>query len=142
MTDRARHAARASVTPMTGSARAGVLIYANDLPRLARFYCDVLGLRPTHVDADHHVLESAEVEIVLHAVPAVIADSIAITVPPVLREETAIKPFFTVPSLAAAREAAQHLGGAVYEEEWESRGFRIRNAHDPEGNVLQLREPL
>jgi len=48
----------------------------------------------------------------------------------------------TVPSLAAAREAAQRLGGAVYEEEWESRGFRIRNAHDPEGNVLQLREPL
>jgi predicted enzyme related to lactoylglutathione lyase len=125
---------------MPDSVRAGVLIYVNDLPRLARFYGDVLGLHTTHADADHHVLESADVEIVLHAMPAVVADSIA--VPPVLREETAIKPFFTVASLAAAREAAQHLGGAVYEEEWESRGFRIRNAHDPEGNILQVRERL
>jgi hypothetical protein len=28
----------------------------------------------------------------------------------------------------------------VFEEEWEGPGFRVRNAHVPEGNILQLRE--
>jgi hypothetical protein len=28
----------------------------------------------------------------------------------------------------------------VFEEEWDGPGFCVRNAHDPEGNILQRRE--
>lgn len=127
---------------MTGPAHAGVVIYAKDLAGMATFYRGVLALRTRHADIDHHVLVSAEVEMVVHAIPEVIAATITIAAPPLLRETAAIKPWFVVESLAAAREAAHRLGGAVFEEEWDGPGYRARNAHDPEGNVLQLRERL
>lgn len=127
---------------MTAFAHAGVVIYARDLAGMAAFYRGVLALRTRHADIDHHVLASADIEVVVHSIPEVIAATIEITTPPVLRETTALKPWFVVESLAAAREAAHRLGGAVFEEEWDGPGYRARNAHDPEGNVLQLRERL
>ncbi len=126
---------------MTGPAPAGALIYAKDLARLSAFYQSLLGLTVRHADDDYHVLAAPGTELIVHAIPPVIAETFEITVPPVLREEAAIKLFFTVPSLADARTRAQALGGDVFEEEWEGPGFRVRNAHDPEGNILQLREP-
>lgn len=127
---------------MADHAGAGALIYAKDLARLSAFYQDVLALVVRHADAQHHVLESAEVQLIVHAIPPVVADTFEITSPPVLREEAAIKLYFTVPSLAAARTCARGHGGDVFEEEWEGPGFRVRNAHDPEGNILQLREVI
>lgn len=127
---------------MTAPAHAGVVIYAKDLPGMATFYRGVLGLRTRHADIDHHVLASTDIEVVVHAIPEVIAATIEIATPPLLRETTAIKPWFVVESLAAAREAAHRLGGAVFEEAWDGPGYRARNAHDPEGNILQLREGL
>lgn len=125
---------------MSGPAPVGVLVYAKDLGRLSRFYCEVLGMAVRHADHDHHILGDGAAQIVVHAIPAVIADTIDVAIPPVPREDAAYKPFFTVPSLAAAREAARRAGGAVLEEEWQGPGFLARNAYDPEGNILQLRE--
>lgn len=127
---------------MADFANAGVLVYARDLARVAAFYRDVLTLAIQHADEDHQVLVSVDVEVTVHAIPEVIAATIEIASPPEARESTAIKPYFVVESLAAAREAAHRLGGAVFEEEWDGPGYRARNAIDPEGNVLQLREPL
>lgn len=125
---------------MSGPERAGVLVYAKDLVRLSRFYCDVLGMAVRHTDADHHILGDGDLQIVVHAIPAVIADTIEIATPPAPREDAAYTPFFTVASLAAAREAARLAGGGVFEEGWEGPGYLVRNAYDPEGNILQLRE--
>jgi predicted enzyme related to lactoylglutathione lyase len=62
--------------------------------------------------------------------------------PPTPRRDTAIKPFFVVTSLAAAREKAATSGGALEpaNKEWSARGFRACEAVDPEGNVIQFRE--
>lgn len=125
---------------MTSPARAGALLYAKDLPTLSAFYQELLGLTVQHADADYHVLASPDTQLIVHAMPPAIAETIEIATPPALREDAAIKLFFTVPSLAAARARARALGGDVFEEEWEGPGFRVRNAHDPEGNILQLRE--
>ena len=125
---------------MAGPARAGVLVYAKNLSRLSTFYCAVLGGVVRAADHEHHVIATADLQIVVHAIPAVIAETFTVEVPPVLREEAAFKPFFTVPSLAAAREAAHRLGGGVFEEEWQGPGFVVRNAFDCEGNVFQVRE--
>lgn len=125
---------------MTGPARAGVLVYAKDLARLSAFYRDVLDGVVLAADHEHVVLATADQQVVVHAIPAVIADTFTIAVPPVLREEAAFKPFFTVASLAAARERAHQHGGGVFEEEWQGPGFVVRNAFDCEGNVFQVRE--
>jgi predicted enzyme related to lactoylglutathione lyase len=125
---------------MPGPARAGLFVYAVDSDRIASFYEEVLGLARLRQDPELIVLESPDLQLLVHATPAPIAARIAITSPPKKREDTALKFFFTVPSLAAARATAARLGGEVFSENWRGPGFVVCNAMDPEGNVFQVRE--
>jgi predicted enzyme related to lactoylglutathione lyase len=120
-------------------ARAGALIYARNLECLSAFYQTLLGMNVLYRDADHHLLGSPDAQLIIHAIPARIADTFEITVPPMLREEQAIKLFFTVSDLDAAQATAQALGGGVCASVQEEPGFRACNAFDPEGNILRLR---
>lgn len=123
----------------------GAVVFAKDVPALARFYEAVLGLQRMHSADDHCVLRAdSGMELVVHGIPRAIADSFSISSPPERREDCALKLFFPVPSLAAARARARALGGDVLgpEREWQMRGFRACDGHDPEGNVMQLREPV
>jgi predicted enzyme related to lactoylglutathione lyase len=88
------------------------------------------------------VLQSPDIQLVVHAIPTLIAQTITIISPPQRRANTALKFFFTVASLGAAEETARALGGEVDPEEWQGPGFRVRNACDPEGNVFQVRESV
>jgi predicted enzyme related to lactoylglutathione lyase len=126
--------------PMTP--KPGAVVFAKDLQRVAKFYEEVVLLTVTHSERDHVVLESAAIQLVVHAIPQQIAKSISITEPPTVREETPIKLFFPVPSLAEARARASALGGQLNpsQKEWEARGFRACDGYDPEGNVVQLRQ--
>ena len=99
---------------MPGPARAGALIYAVDLDRLSGFYQQLLGMKLLKADPEHHVIESADMQLIIHAIPAHIAATITLSLPPEPRETQAIKLFFTVPSLAAAAATATSLGGAVF----------------------------
>ena len=127
---------------MSNATQSGAVIFAKDLQRVATFYEKLLGLAVAHSESDHIVLASAPVELVIHAIPKAIADTFTIGVPPERRTEAAIKLYFFVPSIAEARAKAAALGGELNspEGEWEARGFRACDGHDPEGNVLQLRE--
>lgn len=127
---------------MSNLAGAGVVVFALDLVRLTRFYEEVLSLRATERGPHHAVLEAPGHQVVIHAIPPEFASGIVVTRPPQRREEAAIKPFFTVASLAAARSVAASLGGVLdpAEREWAGVGFRACDGHDPEGNVIQLRE--
>ena len=121
----------------------GAVVFAKDVPTLSRFYEAVLGLERLHSADDHCVLRAASgMELVVHGIPRAIADTYSISTPPERREDCALKLFFPVPSLALARARARALGGDLQgpEQEWEMRGFRACDGHDPEGNVLQLRE--
>lgn len=125
---------------MAGPARAGVLIYAKDLLRLSRFYQRLLGMHVVHEGPEHHVIESDDMQLIVHAIPAHIAKDIHIATPPVPREEQAIKPFFTVASLAAAAGVLGEFGCELVGPEYPGPGIRTRNAFDPEGNIIHLRE--
>ena len=127
---------------MPGPAAAGVLIYAKDFQSLAGFYERVLGMRRLHEDAHVIVLESAALQLVIHALPAEIAARVRIGTPPQRRADVALKFFITVPAIAEAESAAQALGGQVFDERWQGPGFAACNAMDREGNVFQLRENL
>jgi len=125
---------------MPGPARAGLFIYALDPERVADFYCAVAGMARLHATPELIVLESADIQLLVHRIPPPFAEGIVITSPPQRREDTALKFFFSVPSLAAARLAARAAGGEVFAENWQGPGFTVCNGMDPEGNVFQVRE--
>lgn len=125
---------------MPGPARTGVLFYAKDLPLVSTFYETLLGATVLHADAEHRVLQSPDVQLIIHAIPDPYRLSISIEVPPVPRESQAIKPFFTVASLEAAQAAAERCGGTVWGPVWDGPGLKVRNLCDPEGNIVHLRE--
>lgn len=125
---------------MTGPARTGVLIYAKHLAALAAFYRQLLNARVLQADADHQVLQSADGQLIIHAIPPHIAQTITLSTPPEPREEQAIQPFFTVQSLAESVALVERSGGRSCGPEWTGMGLRVRNVCDVEGNVIQLRE--
>lgn len=138
----ARAACRMQAQNPARHASSGLFVYAKDLPRMAAFYEAVLGLVPVQPSPELVVLRAPGIELLLHAIPPHIAADIDIAVPPVPREDAALKFFFTVPSLAMAAEVAARHGGEVLAAQWQGPGFSVRNAVDPEGNIFQLREPL
>lgn len=125
---------------MPGPAHAGLFLYAKDLARLAGFYESLLGMARSHASDELVVLQTQDVQLIVHQLPSQVASRISITSPPTLREESALKFFFTVPGIADAGAKAAALGGGVLDQVYEGRGFRACNAWDPEGNVFQVRE--
>ena len=125
---------------MTGPSRAGTLVYAKHLDTVSQFYERVLGARVVHADADHLVLATPDMQLIVHAIPPHIAADITLASPPEPREEQAFKPYFTVASLHEAERTVQACGGAVCGPVWPGPGFQARNVCDPEGNILHLRE--
>ncbi len=127
---------------MVGPARTGILFYAKNLVQVSAFYEKVLGAKVLHADNEHRVLQSPDVQLIIHTIPSPYRDSITIQVPPIPREEQAIKPFFTVESLSVAESAVEDTGGKLWGPVWPGPGMRVRNACDPEGNIVHLRENL
>lgn len=125
---------------MTRASRAGAVIYAKDLAKLSAFYQQLLSMQVLKADTQHEVLNSADFQLVLHAIPPHIAATITIPQPLAPREDAAIKLYFSVDSLADAKRLSESLGGAVFDNEWAGPGFRMRNGCDPEGNIFQLRQ--
>lgn len=121
---------------------AGILVYAKDTDRLADFYGAVLDLAVVHRGDGLVVLRSPNFELVLHALPAPVAAQITIGTPPELRAESALKFFFPVVDLDVAAATAQRLGGRLFDDQWQGPDFLVRNGHDPEGNIFQLRQPI
>lgn len=125
---------------MRGPAPAGLFLYASHVPTLSCFYQSLLDMEVRVSSIDKVVLQTPGLQMVIHAFdPAVQASVPAITTPPQVRE-TAIRFFFTVPSLDKAREQARQLGGQVETHAYPGPGFVMCNGIDPEGNRFQIRE--
>ncbi|MRW87667.1 hypothetical protein GJ698_26705 [Pseudoduganella sp. FT26W] len=123
-------------------AKAGAVLYAKDLAKMSMFYSEVAGLRVTHSESDHMVLESALFQLVLVAIPQKIAAEIEISTPPIRRENTPIKLVFYISSIAFARAVALQFGGELnpVEREWIFQEHKVCDGVDPEGNIAQFRE--
>ncbi len=123
--------------------QAAVVLFVSDVHRVSRFYEGVGGMVMVHDAADHVILETHGMQLVVHAMRWSDGDQAGVAGGVVVREDSYLKFCFPVVSIAAARSAAFALGGAIKpaSAEWEARGFRACDGHDPEGNVLQVREP-
>src|SRR5262245_29584188 len=105
---------------------------------MSHFYRELAAME-TRLDRDDHVvLEVEGLQLVVHG----LAGEPKPDEPVRVREDTYVKVCLPVSSITAARAAAASLGGSVKppEAEWEARGFRACDGHDPEGNVFQVRE--
>lgn len=124
---------------MSVPARAGLSIFAKDSQRLANFYENILGMSRLHESAEVIVLQSPDIQFVIHRIPTDRALNVIIDTPPQLHD-SALKFFFTVPSVAVARSAAREQGGDVALEQWKGSGFVVYDAYDPEGNVFHMQK--
>jgi predicted enzyme related to lactoylglutathione lyase len=118
------------------------VLYALNPHRLAAFYTRVAGLTVQRIDPESMQLGGPGVELTLVQIAPDIAATITLTTPPQRRQDTPIKLVFEVPDLAKAREAAVILGGVLdaADRQWRHLHWTVCDGHDPEGNVLQLRE--
>ena len=122
--------------------KSGAVIFAKDVGAVARFYEGVVPMTVL-VEEDGAVrLENETVQLVIHALPKAVAAQIEISVPPKIREQSAIKPVFAVDSLERVRGVVSALGGGMNPASsafiWA--GFRACDGHDHEGNQIQFRE--
>lgn len=129
---------------MTPRPKPSTVVFAKNILKLAQFYREIAEMTVVNEDKDHIVLDQEGFQLVIHGIPANISLKIQITEPPQVREGMPIKPCLPVSSIAHARTKAAEFGGQVgsTRKEWEARGFRACDGHDPEGNVFQVRESV
>jgi len=122
----------------------GLVIFAKDVARVSAFYEQTLGARLIDEDKSHRLLQTDDFEIVIHALSAAAAKAITIENPPLARGQSALKPAFAVADLAAVRDAAIACGGVLkpLKTAWTIRGNQVLDGHDPEGNVVQFKQPI
>ncbi|MGB5756351.1 MAG: VOC family protein [Acidimicrobiales bacterium] len=127
----------------TGPAAGGIVVFAHDVDRIAAFYQQVLGLQRLDGDPTWVRFGGAH-EVVVHGIPEEFAATSKPADPPLVRDETAVKPWFAVASLAASREVASRFGGWIADEsrQWRFDVWDVCDGTDPEGNVIQLREMI
>ena len=121
----------------------GLVVYAKDKARVSAFYQRTLQLAVVESEPTHDLLQRAAVEVVVHAIPAAYAKGIHITQPPQPRADTAFKPTFAVADLNSLRAAVEATGGwlKAADKAWHFRGGTVLDGHDPEGNVVQFKQP-
>lgn len=116
-----------------------VVVFVADVRHVSAFYRELASMEVLIEEEGYSVMEVEGLQLVVHALrgePAVSPASIRV------REDSYVKLCLPVASIAAARSLAAANGGAIKssEHEWEARGFRACDGHDPEGNVIQVRE--
>jgi predicted enzyme related to lactoylglutathione lyase len=127
---------------MRSSPMPSVVLFVDDVRRMAGFYQTVAAMSVEHAADDHAVLESHGMQLVIHGIPIHLREPRAETSEVEVREDSYFKVCLPVDSIATARERAAALGGRIapVAKEWAARGFRACDGNDPEGNVLQVRE--
>ena len=115
----------------------GAMLFVMDLPRMAAFYTNVLGLKAieaTRTD-DWIEFDAGSARFSLHAIPASAAgDCPPASSPPRPRETNPIRLDFAVSDVESARARLEALGVPILLRPWGA-----CDVVDPEGNVLGLR---
>ncbi len=118
-----------------------VVIYAQDLTRVAEFYRRTLSRPVVEQDERFILVGDATVEVAVVQMPEALVAANALATPPRLREETPLKPSFLVDDLDRVAAAAVATGGGTKSltAAWLWRGQLHLDGHDPEGNPVQFR---
>ncbi len=120
----------------------GAVLFVDNVTAMAEFYRDLVSMTVVQSDSDHVILEMEGLQLVIHALSSGPNSKSIDPQDLKIREDSYWKLCFPVGSIVEAREKALRLGGLIKppDAEWEARGFRACDGHDPEGNVIQVRE--
>ena len=127
---------------MDDSMQTGAVLFVQDLQKVTDFYEEVACLRKAREEDDYALLERGEYQLVVHKIPDHYGVEVASS-PPVARESSHLKLVFFVENIAESRSAISRCGGLLQgtEREWEFDGTLVCDGCDPEGNMIQLRQP-
>jgi len=125
---------------MSQSPKPSVVLFVSDVARVSVFYREIASMHVAFADDDHVVLTFEGFELVVHRLsrePEINANIVATP-----RDDSYSKLCLPVQDIEAARGIAARLGGVIKPQsfEWSARGFRACDGHDPEGNVIQVRQ--
>ena len=128
-------------TQMSDPAPALVVIYVQDVVRVAAFYRDTLSRPIVSQEAGFAVVGDAALEVAVVRMHEALAVANPLETPPRVRAETPLKPSFLVDDLVRVAAAAAAAGGGTKPSDaaWRWRGQLHLDGHDPEGNPLQFR---
>jgi Glyoxalase-like domain len=119
-----------------------LVVFSVDVRRLATFYESVLGAEPTYEASGDIRIVSDRDEVLIHWIPAEIAKTIEVRVPPVARDTSPIKPVLDVDSVAIALDRVRAHGGVVTSHAFDVDGVARHDVLDPDGNVVQRRRRM
>ena len=122
----------------------GLVVYAKDKNGVSAFYQQALNLAVIESEDLYDLLRGRVYEVVVHSIPKQYAAQINIARPPVPRDDSAFKPTFVVADLEVVRKAAKSTGANLkpIEMAWSFRGYTMLDGWDPEGNIVQFKQPL
>ena len=109
------------------------MLFVSDLPRMAAFYSDILGLkRIDETRLENYVeFDAGEATFALHAIP--IEARCIISAPPQPRENNPVKLSFQVQDVRAECEKLKQSGVTIIQRPWGA-----YDGVDPEGNVFGI----
>ena len=117
-----------------------IVLWASDIDAQIEFYS-----RLFHVSDAYRVDGFAEVTdgtnaVLLHQLPAEYRATSPLSAQLPVQDQIAIKPVFTVSSIAEAKARVAHTFGSFSESSNTYGAFTYQDAVDPEGNVIQLQQ--
>ena len=121
---------------------AEAVLYVRDLEAMAAFYRQCIGLGPVDTGDGYCGLRADGLTLWLVRGQRLPGDGAELDVPARRRSEVPVKLAFDVGSVEEAGGVIATCGGSITPTIWEFAGYRRRDAIDPEGNVIQLIEPL
>jgi predicted enzyme related to lactoylglutathione lyase len=121
----------------------GLVVFAKNKKRVSAFYERTLALLVEESEASHDLLRGHGYEVVIHTIPRKVAAGIKLAKPVEPRQETPFKPTFRVEDLEVIRAAAVETGGYLKPaaSAWRFRGCIVLDGCDPEGNIVQFKQP-
>jgi predicted enzyme related to lactoylglutathione lyase len=118
------------------------VLYAREVDALAVFYTECVGLTLGETGEGYCELRAGKFTLWLvhgERTPAPATDAGGSVR---RRSEVPVKLAFAVDSIERVRAVIEASGGSVAQRDWTFAGHRRCDAVDPEGNVIQLLEPL
>lgn len=117
-----------------------IVLWVSDLNAQADFYAKLFAVSaPTVGDGFAEVSDGTNA-VLLHTLPAQYAAPTPLTSQLPAQEAVAIKPVFTVASIADAADRMAGTLATVYPTSVTYGEFTYRDVVDPEGNVIQLQQ--
>jgi hypothetical protein len=115
-------------------------IYAKNFPAMVDLYRGLLNAEVIDEGDSFCTMAGPEFSLTVAKIPSEIADTFEISLPPLPREDAAIKLSIPVEDLSAARRLIRTHGGVDDEERspWVWNDVAHLNVTDLEGNVLEL----